>query len=108
MASTSKAKDDLTIPVRQSSADDADILENGGHGLSPNPSIRTDDDACSEIVRIEQIEKHDEEHNPNAIRKIVRSLQVRGQVRNKSFYVYFYTFLTHSCLGTLKRKVDKQ
>ena len=80
-ASTSKVKDDLTIQVRPSSEEDADILENGGHGLSPNASIRTDDDACSEIIRIEQPDKRDEENQPSTVRRIVRTLQVRAKVR---------------------------
>ena len=79
-ASTSKVKDVLTIEVRPSTEDDADILENGGHGLSPNPSMRPDDDACSEIVRIEQIEKRDSETQTSTVRRLVRTLQVRAKV----------------------------
>ena len=79
-ASTSKVKDVLTIEVRPSTEDDADILKNGGHGLSPNPSIRPDDDACSEIVRIEQIDKRDSETQTSTVRRLVRTLQVRAKV----------------------------
>ena len=86
MASTSQAKDDLTIHVRPSLDDELDILENGGQGLSPNPSIRTDDDACSEIVRIEQSERKESERNPTAIRRLVRTLQVSGQVRSYTMF----------------------
>lgn len=92
-ASTSKAKDDLTIQVRSSSLDDVNKLENGGQRLSPNASIRTDDDACSEIIRIENSDKKVEEHNESAIRRLVRTLQVRGKVSQNLFRIAKSTYI---------------
>ena len=50
-ASTSKVKDELRVVIPKT-GDEVEVLENGG--ISPNLSVRTDDDACSEIIRIEQ------------------------------------------------------
>lgn len=52
---------------------DIDAIENGG--LSPQLSVRTDDDACSEIIRIEQ--SPDDRHpNITPFSRFVRTLQV--------------------------------
>jgi len=74
-ASTSTARDQVSS-VRKKGPDDVEVLENGG--LSPQPSVRTDadDDACSEIVRIEQENK--EEENGTAVGRIVKTIQVSG------------------------------
>ena len=47
-----------------------EVIENGG--LSPQLSVRTDDDACSEIIRIEQTP----EERPSALGRFVQTLQV--------------------------------
>ncbi|XP_033743768.1 cyclic nucleotide-gated cation channel alpha-3-like [Pecten maximus] len=53
--------------------DEVEILENGG--LSPQLSLRTDDDTCSEIIRIEQ-QSYDEPQQVSALERIARTLQV--------------------------------
>lgn len=73
MASSSLSQDKLTD--KKSLEDE---LENGG--LSSQPSLRTniiEDDACSEIVRIEQRETQ-EEHDDDgtALGRIVKTFQV--------------------------------
>ncbi|XP_076468279.1 cyclic nucleotide-gated channel alpha-3-like [Babylonia areolata] len=58
--------------------EDLEVLENGG--LSPQPSVRTtDDDACSEIIRIEQQDAQEEKFRSTAFGRITRSLQVIKQ-----------------------------
>lgn len=73
-ASTSKASDQVKS-LSKKNPDDVDVIENGG--LSPQLSVRTDvdDDACSEIIRIEQ-EAKDEVENQTAIGRITKTLQV--------------------------------
>ena len=68
MTSTSGLNEKLTIqkPVET----DLDVIENGG--LSPQLSVRTDDDACSEIIRIDQTP----DARPSALGRFVRTLQV--------------------------------
>lgn len=72
-ASTSTARED-GITVVQSKAVEDDVVENGG--LSPQLSVKTDDDACSEIIRIEQEAKDDTSNT--AVGRIVKTLQVGG------------------------------
>jgi hypothetical protein len=72
-ASTSKAREDGITVVQSKSADD-EVVENGG--ISPQLSVKTDDDACSEIIRIEN-EAKDEDEN-TAIGRIVKTIQVRS------------------------------
>ena len=66
--SARRASEKLTIqkPIET----DLDVIENGG--LSPQLSVRTDDDACSEIIRIDQTP----EERPTAFGRFVRTLQV--------------------------------
>lgn len=68
---TSKAPDKLG--QRKSIEDEVEVLENGG--LSPQLSLRTDDDTCSEIIRIEQ-QSADEPAQVSALERIARTLQV--------------------------------
>ena len=72
-ASTSRVKDELRVVIPKT-GDEVEVLENGG--ISPNLSVRTDDDACSEIIRIEQDAAHDETSNTTALGRIVRTMQV--------------------------------
>jgi hypothetical protein len=48
---SSNAPNDKLTSQKQLDAE-LEVIENGG--LSPQLSVRTDDDACSEIIRIEQ------------------------------------------------------
>ena len=68
MTSSNAPNDKLTSQKQL----DAELegIENGG--LSPQLSVRTDDDACSEIIRIEQTP----EERPSAIGRFVRTFQV--------------------------------
>lgn len=73
-ASTSKATDQVKALSKKNN-DEVDVIENGG--LSPQLSVRTDvdDDACSEIIRIEQ-EAKDDSDNQSALGRIAKTLQV--------------------------------
>lgn len=70
MASTSRSKEQLT--TKRSLDGDLEVIENGG--LSPQPSIKTEDDICSEIIRIEQGPADGE--RLNALERITHTLQV--------------------------------
>ncbi|XP_045205389.1 cyclic nucleotide-gated cation channel alpha-3-like [Mercenaria mercenaria] len=70
-ASTSRAREDGITAVQSKAADD-DVVENGG--ISPPLSVKTDDDACSEIIRIEQEAKDDNDNT--AVGRIVKTVQV--------------------------------
>ncbi|KAK6173571.1 hypothetical protein SNE40_016996 [Patella caerulea] len=72
MASTSQSQDKLTN--KKSFEDDLEVIENGG--LSPQLSVKTDDDACSEIIRIEQTAAAEDKYGNSTIGRIVRTLQV--------------------------------
>lgn len=72
MASSSRSKEKLTDA--RPSEDDLEIIENGG--LSPQPSIKTDDDANSEIVRIEERADEEEKYHNSTFGRFVRTLQV--------------------------------
>lgn len=86
-ASTSNAKEGRINMVRIKAADD-EVVENGG--VSPQLSVRTEDDACSEIIRIEQEAKDDES---TAVGRIVKTLQVGTQSDIlKSHVVWLYNF----------------
>ena len=74
MAASSQTQGKLTN--RRAADEELEILENGG--LSPQPSLRTDDDACSEIIRIEQQDAQEEKDRTSTMGRIVRSLQVSG------------------------------
>ena len=74
MAASSQTQGKLTS--RRAADEELEILENGG--LSPQPSLRTDDDACSEIIRIEQQDAQEEKDRTSTMGRIVRSLQVSG------------------------------
>ncbi|XP_046556968.1 cyclic nucleotide-gated cation channel alpha-3-like isoform X1 [Haliotis rubra] len=76
MASTSRSQDKLT--GKRSFEEELEVIENGG--LSPQPSVRTEDDACSEILRIEQKAAAEEKYRNSAMGRIVRTLQVRCNV----------------------------
>lgn len=80
MASTSQSHDKLTS--KRAVEDELEVLENGG--LSPQPSLRTEDDACSEIIRIEQQDAAEEKFRNTTLGRIVRTLQVRSAVRMDS------------------------
>ncbi|KAL8613453.1 hypothetical protein ACOMHN_007496 [Nucella lapillus] len=73
MAASSQSQDQLTAcgPVTE---EELEVVENGG--LSPQPSVRTtDEDACSEIIRIEQQDAQEEKYNNTTMGRFVRSLQ---------------------------------
>ena len=72
MASTSWSQDKLT--GKRSFEEELEVIENGG--LSPQPSVKTDDDACSEIIRIEQRAVADERYRNSTMGRFVRTLQV--------------------------------
>ncbi|KAJ8297674.1 hypothetical protein KUTeg_024205 [Tegillarca granosa] len=73
MASTSRSQDQLTD--KKVVDDELEVIENGG--LSPQLSVRTDEDACSEIIRIEsQSIQSDNKDRNSALGRIVRTLQV--------------------------------
>ncbi|KAK3099838.1 hypothetical protein FSP39_010536 [Pinctada imbricata] len=74
MTTTNLSQEKLT--VIKTDDDDVEIVENGG--LSPQPSVRTEDDACSEIIRIEQ-ESPREEQTTSTFGRFVRTLQVIKQ-----------------------------
>ena len=71
MTETNLSQEKLT--TIKTDDEDVEIVENGA--LSPQPSMRTDDDACSEIIRIEQESPRDEEAT-SAFGRFVRTLQV--------------------------------
>lgn len=71
MASTSRSDERLT--GKPPSDDELEVIENGG--LSSQPSIRTDDDTNSEIVRIDQKTAQDETYQVTAFGRIVKTLQ---------------------------------
>ena len=73
MAASSQSQDKLTSG--RGREEELEVLENGG--LSPQPSVRTDEDACSEIVRIEQQDDQEEKYRNTTMGRFVRSLQVR-------------------------------
>ncbi|PVD34297.1 hypothetical protein C0Q70_05566 [Pomacea canaliculata] len=75
MASTSQSHDKLTS--KRAVEDELEVLENGG--LSPQPSLRTEDDACSEIIRIEQQDAAEEKFRNTTLGRIVRTLQLFKQ-----------------------------
>lgn len=66
---SSNAPNDKLTSQKQIDAE-LEVIENGG--LSPQLSVRTDDDACSEIIRIEQTP----EERPSALGRFVQTLQV--------------------------------
>ncbi|KAK3577022.1 hypothetical protein CHS0354_003090 [Potamilus streckersoni] len=73
IATTSLSKEEPTAKRRVE--EDFEIIENGG--FSPQSSIRTlDDDACSEIIRIEQRAVQEETKQTTTMERIVRTLQV--------------------------------
>lgn len=73
MTSTNVSQEKLTSAKGEE--DDLEVIENGG--LSPHPSLRTDDDACSEIIRIEQDASRGRDAEQNTtLERIVRTLQV--------------------------------
>ena len=73
MAASSQSQDQLT--GRRAADEELEVLENGG--LSPQLSVRTtEDDACSEIIRIEQQDAQEEKDGTSTMGRIVRSLQV--------------------------------
>lgn len=76
MTNTNVSQEKLTST--RCEEDELEVIENGG--LSPHPSLRTEDDACSEIIRIEQggSQERDPEQN-TTLERIVRTLQVSDQ-----------------------------
>ncbi|XP_052282307.1 cyclic nucleotide-gated cation channel alpha-3-like [Dreissena polymorpha] len=73
-ASTSNARPQQSVGKRKG-GDEVEVMENGG--LSPQLSVRhldDEDDACSEIVRIEQEVKDDTE--VGAVGRIVKTIQL--------------------------------
>ncbi|KAL3879497.1 hypothetical protein ACJMK2_031793, partial [Sinanodonta woodiana] len=73
MDTSSISKQEPTAKV--SVEDDFEIIENGG--FSPQSSIRTlEDDACSEIIRIEQQAVQEETKQTTTMERIVRTLQL--------------------------------
>ncbi|XP_076446355.1 cyclic nucleotide-gated channel alpha-3-like [Babylonia areolata] len=77
MAASSQSQDKLTACGPHSTEEELEVVENGG--LSPQPSVRTDEDACSEIVRIEQQDAQEEKYRNTTLGRIVRSLQLIKQ-----------------------------
>lgn len=75
MTNTNVSQEKLTSTKCEE--DELEVIENGG--LSPHPSLRTEDDACSEIIRIEQGGSQDRDPEQHTtLERIVRTLQVRG------------------------------
>lgn len=72
IASTSNAREDELTVVRNKDVVEEEVIENGG--ISPQLSVRTDDDACSEIIRIEQEAK--DESETTTVGRIVKTIQV--------------------------------
>lgn len=73
-SSKQPTNDKLTITIRKPAETDLDVIENGG--LSPVLSVRTEDDACSEIIRIDP---QTPEERPTALVRFVRTFQVSSQ-----------------------------
>lgn len=71
-SATQATNDKLTITICKPPESDLDVIENGG--LSPVLSVRTDDDACSEIIRIDPPQTPDE--RPTGLARVVRTFQV--------------------------------
>ncbi|GAB1608115.1 cyclic nucleotide-gated cation channel alpha-3-like [Argonauta hians] len=71
MASTSQSDERLT--GKAPSDDELEVIENGG--LSSQPSVRTDDDANSEIIRIDPKTGQDDPNRESALGRIVKTLQ---------------------------------
>lgn len=72
MTSSSKPNENLTIQIPKAVVEtDLDVIENGG--ISPQLSIRTEDDACSEIIRIDP---QTPDERPTALGRFVQTLQV--------------------------------
>ena len=87
-ASTSKVKDEVTT-LPDKGVTDVEIVENGG--VSPQPSIKTEDDACSEIIRIEQDAEKEETSSNTTFGRFVRTLQVKTNVCRVSFTFYYFS-----------------
>ncbi|KAL8571363.1 hypothetical protein ACOMHN_061554 [Nucella lapillus] len=80
MAASGHCQDKVTAARRGRGEEELEVLENGG--LSPQPSVRTDDDACSEIIRIEQQDAQEEKYRSTAFGRFTRSLQVSDVIRD--------------------------
>ena len=105
MASTSRSDERLT--GKPPSDDELEVIENGG--LSSQPSIRTDDDTNSEIVRIEQKTAQDETYQVTAFGRIVKTLQVsanffcptpnKHEILHLSFFSLSFSVYLFTCLS---------
>lgn len=86
MTNTNVSQEKLTST--RCEEDELEVIENGG--LSPHPSLRTEDDACSEIIRIEQggSQERDPEQN-TTLERIVRTLQVSDQFESCGIFWIF-------------------
>lgn len=85
MTNTNVSQEKLTSTKCEE--DELEVIENGG--LSPHPSLRTEDDACSEIIRIEQGGSQDRDPEQHTtLERIVRTLQVRGTERGHRGMTY--------------------
>ncbi|XP_069131473.1 cyclic nucleotide-gated channel alpha-3-like [Argopecten irradians] len=87
--------------------DEVEVIENGG--LSPQLSLRTDDDTCSEIIRIEQ-QSYDEPQQVSALERIARTLQVikswaSGRWRSRTLPQRPDSFLERVAMGGQDTKV---
>lgn len=88
MTNTNVSQEKLTST--RCEEDELEVIENGG--LSPHPSLRTEDDACSEIIRIEQggSQERDPEQN-TTLERIVRTLQVSDQFESCGIVEFPYS-----------------
>lgn len=88
MTNTNVSQEKLTST--RCEEDELEVIENGG--LSPHPSLRTEDDACSEIIRIEQggSQERDPEQN-TTLERIVRTLQVSDQLESYGIIEFPYS-----------------
>ncbi|XP_061163715.1 cyclic nucleotide-gated cation channel alpha-3-like [Saccostrea echinata] len=107
MTNTTVSQEKLTSTKGEE--DDLEVIENGG--LSPHPSLRADDDACSEIIRIEQGEsKGREGEHHTALGRIVRTLQVikqwaSGRWRSRTLPARPDSFLERVAMGGADVKI---
>ncbi|XP_062571685.1 cyclic nucleotide-gated cation channel alpha-3-like [Saccostrea cucullata] len=107
MTNTTVSQEKLTSTKGEE--EDLEVIENGG--LSPHPSLRADDDACSEIIRIEQGEsKGREGDHHTALGRIVRTLQVikqwaSGRWRSRTLPARPDSFLERVAMGGTDVKI---
>ncbi|XP_022320643.1 cyclic nucleotide-gated channel alpha-3-like [Crassostrea virginica] len=107
MTNTNVSQEKLTSTKCEE--DELEVIENGG--LSPHPSLRTEDDACSEIIRIEQGGSQDRDPEQHTtLERIVRTLQVikqwaSGRWRSRTLPARPDSFLERVAMGGTDVKI---